>query len=154
MKSHLLNTLTLSTENLIQIGLEVSEIWPTTVKTQWARLFRQAHLFGKIWCTWSTIYQMTDFRSGARLGFCMAYDQCYIPISEPVLTNDHTALYHTCYCLYSTYCMPIHSLTASGICTIVSNFKLNVQLSLVILAVALRNLVLTSVKVASLMPTW
>ena len=46
----LVNTLSLlSTENLIQIGSMVSEIWSGKVKSQVMRLFRQAYLFGKIW---------------------------------------------------------------------------------------------------------
>ena len=44
-----MNTSTFGAENLIKIGLLVSEIWPAKVKSQGARLFRQAHLFGKIW---------------------------------------------------------------------------------------------------------
>ncbi len=45
-----MNILTLSAENLIEIGCiwGVSQIWPGKVKTFWAPLFKQAHLFSKI----------------------------------------------------------------------------------------------------------
>ena len=47
-KSGLTNTSTLSAENVLEIGSGISEIWSGKVKSQRARLFKRAHLFGKI----------------------------------------------------------------------------------------------------------